>query len=151
MDIGKYRHTRLPARTPQNLHSGIGSAGDDTIQSCRSFPEIVSAVAQIPGNFTWDAELTVDDLSGHSDFAKLRSRATTSIESRVRTASIVNPARLYLFDMLTIGNRDLRGLPLLAQECRVLPLFSLLLRFSLAFVNRAILGKSIQFVQLHRC
>ena len=39
---------------------------------------------------------------------------------------------------------DLCDLFYRTQECRVLPLFSLLLRFSLAFVNRAILGKSIQ-------
>jgi ATP-dependent DNA ligase len=50
----------------------------------RSFPEIVAAVAQIPGDFTWDAELTVDTPTGHSHFEKLLSRATTSIVSRVR-------------------------------------------------------------------
>jgi bifunctional non-homologous end joining protein LigD len=82
----------------------------------RSFPEIVAAVAQIPGDFTWDAELTVDNPSGHSNFEKLLSRASTTIASRVRAASLANPARLYLFDILTLGNRDLRGLPLLERK-----------------------------------
>jgi hypothetical protein len=45
---------------------------------------------------------------------------------------------------------SLFGTTLVTQECRVLPLFALLLRFCLAFVSRSILGKSIQFVQLHR-
>jgi bifunctional non-homologous end joining protein LigD len=82
----------------------------------RSFPEIVAAVAKIPGDFTWDAELTVDDATGHSNFEKLLSRASTSVAMRVRAASLANPARLYVFDMLTTGDRDLRGLPLLERK-----------------------------------
>ncbi|MDP9155268.1 MAG: DNA ligase [Pseudomonadota bacterium] len=82
----------------------------------RSFPEIVAAVAQVPGDFTWDAELTVDDPGGYSNFEKLRSRAVTSVASRVKAGSIAQPARLYMFDMLTIGNRDLRGLPLIKRK-----------------------------------
>jgi len=82
----------------------------------RAFPEIVAAVAKIPGDFTWDAELTVDKSTGHSDFEKLLSRSSTSIVSRVLAASIASPARLYVFDILTLGNRDLRGLPLLERK-----------------------------------
>jgi bifunctional non-homologous end joining protein LigD len=82
----------------------------------RSFPEIVAAVAQVPGDFTWDAELTVDDPGGYSNFEVLRSRAVTSVASRVKAASIARPARLYMFDMLTVGTRDLRGLPLLKRK-----------------------------------
>ncbi|MDB6082225.1 MAG: dependent ligase, partial [Gammaproteobacteria bacterium] len=82
----------------------------------RSFPEIVAAVAKIPGDFTWDAELTVDDATGHSNFEKLLSRSSTSVAMRVRAASLANPARLYAFDMLTIGDRDLRGLSLLERK-----------------------------------
>jgi bifunctional non-homologous end joining protein LigD len=82
----------------------------------RSFPEIVAAVAQVPGDFTWDAELTVDDPGGYSNFEVLRSRAVTSVASRVKAASIARPARLYLFDILTVGTRDLRGLPLLKRK-----------------------------------
>ena len=82
----------------------------------RAFPEIVDEVAKVPGDFTWDAELTVDKATGHSDFERLRSRSVTSIPSRVLAASIASPARLYLFDILTLGNRDLRGLPLIERK-----------------------------------
>jgi bifunctional non-homologous end joining protein LigD len=82
----------------------------------RSFPEVVAAIAQVPGDFTWDAELTVDDPGGYSNFEVLRSRAVTSVASRVKAASIARPARLYLFDILTLGTRDLRGLPLLKRK-----------------------------------
>jgi hypothetical protein len=51
------------------------------------------------------------------------------------------------------SNRDpppMKKLTEETQECRVLPIFALLLRFCLAFVSRPVLCKSIQFVQLHR-
>lgn len=40
----------------------------------------------------------------------------TSVASRVTAASIERPPRLYMFDMLTIGTRDLRGLPLIKRK-----------------------------------
>src|SRR5260370_1758608 len=43
----------------------------------RSFPDIVEAVAAVPGNFVWDAELTVDTPTGQSDFNRLSKRART--------------------------------------------------------------------------
>jgi bifunctional non-homologous end joining protein LigD len=82
----------------------------------RSFPEIVDAVASIPGDFTWDSELTVDKASGHSSFERLLKRASTSVTSRVRAAAREYPARLYVFDMLSSKKRDLRSLPLLARK-----------------------------------
>jgi bifunctional non-homologous end joining protein LigD len=52
-----------------------------------TFPDIIEAVEAVPGNFIWDAELTVDEQNGR-------------------------PARLYVFDILAAGNDDLRGMPL---------------------------------------
>lgn len=78
----------------------------------RSFPDIVAAVASVPGDFVWDAELTVDHPDGRSSFEALQQRARTSVPSRVLAGAKARPARLYVFDMLAVGIRDLRGLPL---------------------------------------
>jgi len=78
----------------------------------RSFLDIVAAVAAVPGDFVWDAELTVDEANGRPSFKRLQSRAATSVPLRVRAAIAAHPARLYLFDVLAAGSRDLRGLPL---------------------------------------
>ncbi|WP_255504109.1 ATP-dependent DNA ligase [Caballeronia sp. EK] len=82
----------------------------------RSFPDIVAAVAEIPGDFVLDGELTVDTPTGRSDFERLRQRAVTSVASRVRAAAIEAPARLYLFDIMASNGRDLRGLPLVTRK-----------------------------------
>jgi bifunctional non-homologous end joining protein LigD len=81
-----------------------------------SFPDIVEAVAAVPGDFTWDSELTVDHPTGHSSFERLLTRASTSVPSRVRAAARAHPARLYLFDILSTRKRDLRSLPLLKRK-----------------------------------
>ncbi|WP_133667306.1 DNA ligase [Paraburkholderia sp. BL10I2N1] len=81
-----------------------------------SFPDIVGAVSQVPGDFIWDAELTVDNPDGRPSFHRLQTRAKTSRPSNVRAAVTAHPARLYVFDMLATGDRDLRGLPLDARK-----------------------------------
>ncbi|WP_250477648.1 DNA ligase [Caballeronia sp. INML1] len=81
-----------------------------------SFPDIVEAVSAVPGDFVWDAELTVDEMSGKSSFERLQLRAGTKVEMRVRAALREHPARLYVFDMLAAGARDLRALPLFARK-----------------------------------
>ncbi|MEX3917959.1 DNA ligase [Paraburkholderia sp. BR10872] len=78
----------------------------------RSFPEIVDAVSAVPGSFVWDTELTVDEPDGRSSFERLQQRARTSVLTRVRAAALKDPARLYVFDMLANGKRDLRPLAL---------------------------------------
>jgi bifunctional non-homologous end joining protein LigD len=77
-----------------------------------SFPDIVESLAAMPGNFTVDAELTVDDESGRPSFARLQKRARTKVPMRVRAAVREHPARLYVFELLTRGNQDYRPLPL---------------------------------------
>jgi ATP-dependent DNA ligase len=49
-----------------------------------SFPDIVEAVAAVPGDFIWDAELTVDEPTGQSSFERLQVRARTTVATRVR-------------------------------------------------------------------
>jgi bifunctional non-homologous end joining protein LigD len=82
----------------------------------RSFSDVVTAVAQVAGNFVWDAELTVDDQTGHQSFERLQKRAKTSVASTVRAAMRQHPARLYLFDMLTVEGEDIRPLSLLERK-----------------------------------
>ena len=82
----------------------------------RSFPDIVAAVARVTGDFVWDAELTVDELTGQSSFGRLQFRALTSVEMRVRATMAKHPARLYAFDMLAAGEKDIRQLPLIERK-----------------------------------
>lgn len=82
----------------------------------RSFPDVVAAVERVPGNFVWDAELTVDEPTGQSSFERLQIRARTSVATRVRAAMKLHPARLYVFDMLADGGRDIRKLPLVERK-----------------------------------
>lgn len=77
-----------------------------------AFPEIVEAVAGVAGNFVWDSELAVGAGRGEDAFNRVRSRACMSVVPRVRAASLRYPARLFVFDILVTGKRDLRGLPL---------------------------------------
>jgi bifunctional non-homologous end joining protein LigD len=82
----------------------------------RSFPDVLAAVAQVPGDFIWDAELTVDEPTGQSSFERLQIRARTSVAANVRAAMRLHPARLYVFDMLADGDRDIRHLPLVERK-----------------------------------
>jgi bifunctional non-homologous end joining protein LigD len=101
----------------------IVKAGDDVKLWSRngnlfngSFPEVVAAVAAVPGDFVWDAELTVDDETGRSSFERLRQRAVTKTPKNVRAAAKSDPARLYVFDALSIAGADLRALPLTERK-----------------------------------
>jgi bifunctional non-homologous end joining protein LigD len=84
-----------------------------------SFPDVVEAVAAVPGDFAWDAELTVDDDTGRSSFERLRQRAVTKTPKNVRAAAKSDPARLYVFDALSIDGVDLRSLPLTERKARL--------------------------------
>lgn len=84
-----------------------------------SFPEVVEAVSTVPGDFAWDAELTVDDATGRPSFERLQRRAVTRTAKNVRAAAKADPARLYIFDALSINGEDLRGLWLLERKERL--------------------------------
>lgn len=82
----------------------------------RSFPDIVQAVAAVPGDFIWDdADLTVDETTGQSPFARLQLRARITVDLRVRAPCSGTPP-VYVFDMLAAGTRDLRALPLTGKK-----------------------------------
>lgn len=81
-----------------------------------SFPEIVREVATVPGDFVWDAELTIGRGRGSIEFASLQQRARTLLPRSVPAAVRKCPARLYVFDMLSLGARDVRDRPLFERK-----------------------------------
>jgi bifunctional non-homologous end joining protein LigD len=74
-----------------------------------SFPEIVDAVAAVPGEFVWDGELTVDEPTGHPSLRKVQGRARTSTRVKMDAVKTEYPARLYVFDILASMANDLRS------------------------------------------
>ena len=72
-----------------------------------SFPEIVKAVAAVPGDLVWDAELAIDSGRGAIEFTSLQQRARTISPRKIPAAARNCPARIYVFDMLASGKRDL--------------------------------------------
>ncbi|WP_454875218.1 ATP-dependent DNA ligase [Paraburkholderia xenovorans] len=82
----------------------------------RSFPEIVEAVAAVPGDFVWDSELAIGDGRGSVSFSRMLKRLSTVSPRSVPAAVRRDPARIFVFDMLLSGARDLRGLELTERK-----------------------------------
>ncbi len=81
-----------------------------------SFPDVVKAVAAVPGDFVWDAELAVGSGRGPVEFANLQQRARTVSPRSIPAAARNCPARLYVFDMLARGRQDIRDQPLVIRK-----------------------------------
>lgn len=85
----------------------------------RSFPEIVEAVAAVPGDFVWDSELAIGDARGPTSFSQLLTRSVTTSPRNIPSAARRHPARIFVFDMLLSGKRDLRELELTERKARL--------------------------------
>ncbi len=73
------------------------------------FPEIVKAVAKLPGqNLMLDGEVCALDENGKSSFQLLQNSAATT-----------QPIVYYIFDLLFVGAKDLRKLPLTERKTRL--------------------------------
>lgn len=83
------------------------------------FPEIVEAVAAVPGDFVWDSELAIDDGRGSTPFAELLRRLSTTSSRSIPAAARRRPARLFVFDMLMSGQHDLRQLELTERKAHL--------------------------------
>jgi ATP-dependent DNA ligase len=89
--------------------------GDDVLLQSRNlrpmtryFPEVVEAVrAELPERCVVDGEVVVAR-DGRLDFEALQQRIHPA-ESRVRLLAARTPAALVVFDVLALGDRDLRG------------------------------------------
>jgi bifunctional non-homologous end joining protein LigD len=81
------------------------------------FPEVARAISLLPvEEAAIDGELVVLDAAGRPDFAELQRRAQLGRALDVAEASVLRPATLFAFDLLSAGGLDLRALPLVRRK-----------------------------------
>jgi ATP-dependent DNA ligase len=81
----------------------------------RYFPELVAAVRAVPRDrFVLDGEMVIP-VEGELSFDALQMRLHPA-ESRIRKLAKETPARIILFDCLTLDDRDLTAEPLAARR-----------------------------------
>ena len=82
-----------------------------------AFPDVVQALRALPfEHAVLDGEMVVLGDDGRPEFQKLQKRALLTREHDIARAAAELPATLYLFDLLGLGDFDLRGLPLRARK-----------------------------------
>lgn len=96
----------------------IGSRNTKPLQ--RYFPEVVDAVrAALPPRCVVDGEIVVPSrVHGGLDFEALLARVHPA-DSRVRALAEQTPAVLVLFDLLALGDEDLRAAPFAQRRARL--------------------------------
>ena len=93
--------TRLFAKSGKVLH--------------RYFPEVAASIAALPGpNVVLDGELVIRTPGGLS-FEALQARLHPA-ESRIRKLAAETPALFVAFDILALGEQDLKPLPLVERR-----------------------------------
>ncbi len=80
---------------------------------------VLRAAQAIPGSVILDAELAVLDERGHAMFERIRWRAVMRSAGTIAAAAKAQPALLCVFDVLAVGNRDVRPEPLLQRKERL--------------------------------
>lgn len=91
-------------------------AGNDLASA---FPEILLAAGKVSPDFVIDGELVVLNHRGHPDFHQLQRRAVSASLRSVLKGAIARPATLMAFDLLAVGDRDVRSLPLVERKTRL--------------------------------
>lgn len=82
-----------------------------------AFPELVRALLALPfPRFTLDGEIVVLDDDARPNFGRLHDRAALTRPLDIERAMRENPVVIYAFDLLRVGEFDLRGLPLLERK-----------------------------------
>ena len=76
------------------------------------FPEVALALKRLPLDAVLDGELVVLDLEGRPSFEALQRRGGKGRARDSLRASVESPATLFVFDLLALGGRDVRGLEL---------------------------------------
>jgi bifunctional non-homologous end joining protein LigD len=82
----------------------------------RTFPELLDGLMLMPDGTAIDGEVVMLDDSGRPQFDRLFNRVAISHRSSVMRASRITPATLFAWDLLFLGGRDMRGLPLLTRK-----------------------------------
>ena len=78
-----------------------------------SFPEIAQCLRKLPlDSFIMDGEAVVHDDAGMPSFSRLQKRGRLTRQRDIQRATVVLPATFYAFDLLSVGDHDLRTLPL---------------------------------------
>ncbi|HSN90349.1 MAG TPA: DNA ligase D [Anaeromyxobacteraceae bacterium] len=81
------------------------------------WPEVARALETLPvADLFLDGELVVLDAQGRPSFQALQARAGLSRPEEIGRAALESPATLFAFDLLALGSRDLRSLPLRARK-----------------------------------
>ncbi len=81
------------------------------------FPEIARAIKALPlDNFILDGEVVCLDAEGIPRFSRLQQRGRLTSPVDIRRAAVELPATYYAFDLLAVGDLDLRSLALLKRK-----------------------------------
>ena len=86
-------------------------------ESTHLFPEVARALASLPvDSLVLDGEVVVLDDDGRPSFQGLQRRALLSRSFDIDRAAMRTPATVFVFDLLQLEGRDLRGLPLTERK-----------------------------------
>jgi bifunctional non-homologous end joining protein LigD len=105
----KYDGYRLLARREGGRVELRTRGGED---ATAAFPEVEQAVGLLPADALVDGELVVLGGDGRPSFQALQGRGQLRRREDAARAAVAAPATLFAFDLLWLGGRDLRGLPL---------------------------------------
>ncbi|MGI9529232.1 MAG: non-homologous end-joining DNA ligase, partial [Acidimicrobiia bacterium] len=106
----KYDGYRLVAsKDGRSVHLRYRSGLDAT----SLFPDLTSALRRLPfDRFVIDGEVVVLDAEGRPSFVALQRRGKLSSNHEIAAAAVHSPATLFGFDLVSLGELDLRTLPL---------------------------------------
>ena len=105
----KYDGYRLLARRLGGRAELRTRGGED---ATLAFPEVAQAVEMLPQDAVLDGELVVLSADGRPSFQALQGRGQLRRRDDAARAALESPATLFAFDLLWLGGRDLRALPL---------------------------------------
>ena len=108
----KYDGFRVLAIHQGETRRVLSRRGND-LSGC--FPEIVACLGALP-ELVLDGELVVLDERGKPQFERLRRRALLKKPTSIEQAARSEPAAIFAFDLLILGGRDMRKLPLLKRK-----------------------------------
>ncbi|USB31838.1 DNA ligase [Paenibacillus sp. YPG26] len=76
-----------------------------------SYPDLVQALSQYSGTFLLDGEAVIlDGATGQPNFQLMQQRDKLTDASLISRAATRNPVQYIMFDLLRLGDLDLRGL-----------------------------------------
>ncbi|MEC0246445.1 DNA ligase [Paenibacillus chitinolyticus] len=78
----------------------------------RNYPDLIEALEKLTGTFVLDGEAVIlDPATGRPSFQKMQQRDKLTDPALIRRAVAREPVHYMLFDVLQIGEEDLRGIP----------------------------------------